>query len=760
MHLTGGGQEHAGGLLSRPSVQRAVVCLVLVCVVGLIYGQVVHHEFLLFDDNHYVNENPMVRRGLSMEGLRYAFGFHSKTYWHPVTWLSHMLDVELFGMDSGMHHLVNAFLHAVNACLLFAFLHTATGAFWPSAAAALLFAVHPLNVDSVAWLAERKNILSSTFWMLCLLAYPWYVRKRTAARYTALALLFVAGLLAKPMLVTLPFVLLLLDYWPLGRISLGRVQERPGKKNGRGAFRLEGEPPGRLLAEKVPLFVLSGASIVVSSVSLRVGGMMVESSLTPMGLRIQNAVVSYSYYIVKLLWPSGLTFYYPFPESALPAWQVIGSLTLVASVSALVLAYARRAPYLVVGWLWYLGTLVPVLGIVQGGLWPQIAERFMYIPAIGLFVCACFGARDLAARSRAAVPAIACAAAVVLVVLSGLSWKQVSYWKDSYIMDLRAIEVNPKNYVALVNLAVYLCNKNRYEEALPYLKKALEAHPTDNVVLSTLARVYRGLGRQEEAMRYLEEAARYDRQGVEARYDLGLYLAEKGDVDRAISQFEQVLGREPHHVLAHYNLGVLMAKKGRLDESERHLRTCLELKPDEVDCLNALGMLLVTRGKPSEAEALFRKALTVDPRNADAQNNLRALAGKKQPGGAGAVPDDSESIRRRLEKEPGNARLLQLLAVRLAGKGDLDGALDALGSYMKLRPDDPAGYYNAACVHAKKGEVDKALDLLGMALDKGFSDWRLIETDPDLDHARTSPRFRRLLEAHRGAGGADGAPRG
>ena len=375
-------------------------------------------------------------------------------------------------------------------------------------------------------------------------------------------------------------------------------------------------------------------------------------------------------------------------------------------------------------------------------------------------MCAGFGARDLAARSRAAVPAIACAAAVVLVVLSGLSWKQVSYWKDSYIMDLRAIEVNPKNYVALVNLAVYLCNKNRYEEALPYLKKALEAHPTDNVVLSTLARVYRGLGRQEEAMRYLEEAARYDRQGVEARYDLGLYLAEKGDVDRAISQFEQVLGREPHHVLAHYNLGVLMAKKGRLDESERHLRTCLELKPDEVDCLNALGMLLVTRGKPSEAEALFRKALTVDPRNADAQNNLRALAGKKQPGGAGAVPDDSESIRRRLEKEPGNARLLQLLAVRLAGKGDLDGALDALGSYMKLRPDDPAGYYNAACVHAKKGEVDKALDLLGMALDKGFSDWRLIETDPDLDHARTSPRFRRLLEAHRGAGGADGAPRG
>ncbi len=750
-------QNLVADLVRKPSVRALAVCIVLFVVVAAIYGQVVHHEFLIFDDNHYVNENPMVRRGLSMDGLRYAFGFHSRTYWHPVTWLSHMLDVEIFGLDPGMHHLVNAFLHALNACLLFAFLLKTTGAFWPSAAVAMLFAVHPVNVDSVAWLAERKNILSTTFWMLCLIAYPWYVVKRTIARYMTLTALFAIGLLTKPMLVTLPCALLLLDYWPLGRIGFQKIPKRQkNSKDSRFGIVLTGETPGRLVLEKAPLLVLSAASVVVSSVSLRMGGMVVSETLTPMALRIQNAVVSYSYYIYKMIWPANLTFYYPFPEAALPAWQVVGSLTLLAALSAAVLSYALRAPYLLVGWLWYLGTLVPVLGIFQGGLWPQIAERFMYVPEVGLFICVCFGARDLAGRFPQARPVLSIGAAVVIVVLSGLSWKQVSYWKDSYIMDLRAIEVNPANYVALVNLAVYLCNHERYADALPYCRDALAVHPTDNVVLSTLARVYKGLGRMDEAMHYLEEAARYDRQGVEARYDLGLYHAEKGDDDRAIVEFEKVLEREPLHGLAHYNLGVLKAKKGLLDDAERHLRECLRLRPDDVDCLNALGMLLINKGRTHEAQAFFQKVLMLAPANAEARKNLQALATSQSPPAGGGRKDEIETLRGMLEKEPDNAKLLQLLAVKLAAAGRYDEALSALEHLVRLRPDDPAGYYNIACVHAKKGDAQKSVDYLGRALDKGFSDWKLIETDPDLDPVRSSPRFRALLQERRGRGAGRG----
>ncbi|MBC2695325.1 MAG: hypothetical protein HF982_08645, partial [Desulfobacteraceae bacterium] len=339
-----------------------LICLFLVIATLAVYWQINYHEFINFDDSLYILQNKQVQKGLTSESISWAFSFTDIAYWHPLTWLSHMLDCQIYGLIPGMHHRTNLILHIVNSILLFFVFQKMTGALWRSAFVATLFALHPLNVESVAWVAERKNVLSTFFWMLTMLAYVHYTTRPGLYRYLLTLLFLMLGLMAKPMLVTLPFVLLLLDYWPLER--------------------LRNQSPFNLILEKIPFFAFSAVSVYISSLSVKYYGIVVSTELVPMQIRIANALVSYVKYIEKMIWPKNLAIFYPFPDT-LPIWQILGAGLFLASISFLVFLNLRKKPYLCMGWLWFLGTLIPVIGLKQAGLWPAMADRWAYVPFVG-----------------------------------------------------------------------------------------------------------------------------------------------------------------------------------------------------------------------------------------------------------------------------------------------------------------------------------------------------------------------------------------
>jgi len=363
-----------------------VVSLFLVVIILVAYWQLPSHEFLSFDDNKYITQNTHVHEGITWKNIAWAFSNTDFGYWHPLTWLSHMFVFQLVGLKFGMHHLTNLFFHIANTLLLFLVLKRMTGELWQSAFVAAMFALHPLNVESVAWASERKNVLSTFFWMLTILTYVKYTESAGFYRYLLVLFVFVLGLMSKPMLVTLPFVLLLLDYWPLCRINLSQscfgYQETNKSIQADSSLLLV----LRLVLEKIPLFILSSICIYFSVLSFQRFNIAISTALVPMKLRIANALVSYVKYITKMVWPQNLTVYYPYPDK-LPAWQVIGAALLLICVTFLALRWVKPKPYFAVGWLWYLGTLVPGVGLVQAGLWPAMADRFTYVPLIGLFIC-------------------------------------------------------------------------------------------------------------------------------------------------------------------------------------------------------------------------------------------------------------------------------------------------------------------------------------------------------------------------------------
>jgi len=374
--------------------------LILIFVTAAAYGQLSECDFVGFDDYVQLVDNPYLHEGITAETIAWAFGFEKFTYWHPLTWLSHMLGFQMFGLNPGMQHLINLFFHIANTLLLFCVLKRMSGAFWQSAFVAGLFALHPLNVESVAWVTERKNVLSTFFWMLTMLAYVCYAARPSVLRYLAVFAALALGLMAKPMLVTMPFVLLLLDYWPLERFQLGRHAGNVSSET--GTFVNSGYQPwpgSRLVAEKIPLLVLAAVSINMSTLSVQNLDTTILTGSVPMKLKISNALVSYVIYIKKMLWPSGLAVLYPYPE-AVPLWQAVGAGLLLAGVTMLVLRKIKLQPYLSVGWLWFIGTFVPVIGLVQVGLWPAMADRFAYVPLVGLFILIAWGISDILSKQR------------------------------------------------------------------------------------------------------------------------------------------------------------------------------------------------------------------------------------------------------------------------------------------------------------------------------------------------------------------------
>jgi protein O-mannosyl-transferase len=574
------------------------VVLILVWATLAVYWDVQNHEFINLDDNLYVTKNRQVTEGVSWDGLLWAFTSRDRTYWHPLTWLSHMMDCHLYGLNSKGHHLNNLLFHLANAVLLFLVLKRMSGELWPSAGVAAVFALHPLNVESVAWIASRKNVLSNFFWMLTLWAYVRYAEKPRLLRYLVVLLLFALGLLAKPMLVTLPFVLLLLDLWPLARFRLlpSWAQATASRRDGGSGFPKQATL--RIIMEKLPLLLLSGASIWVSLGVAEKGGILLPDRMVPMGLRIQNALVSYVVYIRKTLWPHDLSVFVPYPAS-IPLWQSVAAGFFLIVITMLAVRNANRKPYVLVGWLWYMGSLLPVIGLVQQGLWPALADRFMYIPQVGLFIIIAWSIADLWVSSRLTRAVLRLAVAVLFLAIMIVTWVQVTFWRDSVTLFNHALEVTPYNFLGHMNLGTALAERHREAEAIDHFHKALDTgHPRPEQV----------------------------------HFNLGLSYAASGDKDQALWHYHTAARINPRYAEPYIALGTFWLEEKNFEESLRYSFRALEIAKDSAKAHNNVGVALLYQGKPEEAAGHFKEALRIDPGYIIAKKNWERAIGGIAPG--------------------------------------------------------------------------------------------------------------------------------
>jgi tetratricopeptide (TPR) repeat protein len=573
-----------------------------------VYGQVISHQFINLDDDLYIRENPMVIGGLTLKGIAWAFTTFYDSNWHPLTWLSHMVDSQIFGVNAGGHLFVNLLIHVSNTLLLFLFLKRVTGASWRSAIVAALFALHPLHVESVAWAIERKDTLSTFFGLLSLLAYARYAEAPSWRRYTLVALWLSLGLMAKPTLVTWPFVLLLLDYWPLRRLEW-----QPA--DGLGRFAKAWVP---LIREKLPLFCLVAASMVVTYLAQSYVGTraFVEASFL---LRLSNALASYAKYLLLTVWPSGLAINYPFSPGGVPAWQVAAAVALLLAITAIAIREARKRPYLVTGWLWFLGTLVPVIGLVQVGGGRAMADRYYYIPSIGLFMAIIFGLADLALAWRIGRVTIAAASAIVLLILGSLAVLQVSRWRDSVTLFEWTLSVTSNNALIQNQLGVILNRQGKHAEAAAHFTEALRIKPDYFHALANMGWVLRQQGKDAEAISFLQRALTVRPDSADTHRQLGLVLAHQGKKEDALREFVKA---NPNDFDNRVRLGEMLARQAKLSEAISQLSEALRIKPDSADVHNNLGLLLLMTGQPEKSLPHFSAALRLKPDLAVAQDNL------------------------------------------------------------------------------------------------------------------------------------------
>jgi tetratricopeptide (TPR) repeat protein len=588
--------------LKTPLIAVSLVFLVLIAYGGICTRD---SRFIDWDDDEYVLTNSHVRGGadgrgggLSAENVRWAFvAFHSNN-WHPLTWLSLQLDYELFGLESWGYHQTNVILHAAATLVLFLVLHSMTGAVWRSALVAALFAIHPLHVESVAWVAERKDVLSGLFWMLTLWAYGWYARGPSWQRYVLLLAAFAGGLMAKPMLVTLPFVLLLLDYWPLRRIavgiSVGPASVPAGTEAGRDACPTLAIGPtvtpsiGRLLLEKVPLLTLAiGCSILTLHAQEHVKHSLADF---PVHVRILNALLSYVRYLFHMIWPVDLAAFYPHWQERFPVWLGIVSGVAVLAVSVLVLRQRRERPYLAVGWIWYLGTLVPVLGLVQVGM-QALADRYTYIPLVGIFIILAWGGAELAAKWKLTQALQAGIAGAALLACLVLTWNQVLHWRNTILLWGRAVVVTKDNWVAHYNLGVALRRQRLLDEAVHHLQRSAQIEPRH----------------------------------PDTHYQLGLSLVALGRNSEAAEALQAAIAQRADYTLAHFTLGQMRLADGRLTEAVEQFRECVRIHPESVEANAQLGTALLYQGKHIEARPCLEAVLRSSPNHAGAHADLGLL---------------------------------------------------------------------------------------------------------------------------------------
>jgi protein O-mannosyl-transferase len=610
----------------------------LIIATLVVFWPVQNHEFINLDDDEYVFENPNVQSGLTSKSVIWAFTNTSTGNWHPLTWLSHMLDCELFGLNPGSHHFISLLFHLANTLLLFWLLKKITRKPWVSGFVAALFALHPLHVESVAWVAERKDVLSAFFWLLTLGMYVRYIDNPGLSRYLLTLLFFILGLMSKPMLVTLPFVLLLLDYWPLGRIFFGKFKVdtvSPKTKTGHN----QGRSPMYLVLEKAPFFILSAAFSVLAFLAQRNAGAVGSLERFPLESRVANAIVSYARYIEKMVWPQDLAVLYPFPH-LIPTWQVAAAGIFLLGISLFVISFARTRPYLFVGWFWYLGTLVPVIGLVQLGI-QAMADRFTYVPYVGLFIMIAMGVPDIFKGWRHQKTALVVSSLLVLSSSATIAILQVHRWQNSiplfehtlavtsnnFIIHnnlgvvlaqqgkiqeaafhyRQALQIKPDHLESLNNLAIALAQQGNFHEATLYYRQALQIKPDHLEALNNLAIALAQQGNFHEATEYYTRALLINPNFAETRNNLGVALAQQGKTIEASAQFVEALRIKPTYAEAHYNLGNVLAQEGKFQEAIGHFTQALRIKPNYVDALFSLGLAYATIGNRQSALEEYKK---------------------------------------------------------------------------------------------------------------------------------------------------------
>lgn len=678
-----------------------LVCALLTIATLVTYSSILGNDFINYDDPDYVTANDVVKNGLRWEGIKWAFTTGHASNWHPMTWLSHMLDITLFGLKPWGHHLTNLLLHTINTILLFLLLRQMTGALWRSAVVAALFALHPLHVESVAWVAERKDLLSALFGILTLIAYVRYVDKAKGQSpnaktwYGAALGLFACGLMSKPMLVTWPFVLLLLDVWPLERIE-------------RSACNVQRSTVKRLVTEKLPFLALVVASCVITVLVQAKGGAVTTAINLPLSDRLENAVASYLKYLGKTIWPTNLAIFYPHPETRYPIseqwpwWAIAGALACLIGFSALAFRQRRQQPYLATGWFWYVGTLVPVIGIVQVGT-QALADRYTYIPLIGIFIAGVWGWHKLTTRFSAQLFISPTLAIMIVFACAFLSQKQITHWQNSFTIFQHTVAVTRHNAPAQSNLGTEYVKRGEVEEGIKHFKAALEADPHFADAAYSLGLVEQNRGNLASAADYYQDAIRRRPDHVNSQHNLGAVLWLQGQTREAELQFRETLRLNPNHLEANANLGNLLLGLRKPAESQPYLLTALQLKPGYPQALLGLALSYKMQGQLVQAAEQFRQIIAVEPGNLEAVLNLGvALVGLSQTNEAVPYFNQVTQTKPQLFEE-----LLQT-AKTLAAQGRMEAALDQVTAAACLKPDNVNAVELLAQFQAQTGRLGDA----------------------------------------------------
>jgi protein O-mannosyl-transferase len=664
----------------------AGLCVVLAAITFAVFGQTLQHEFVNYDDGDFVYENPVVTQGLTLKGIVWVFTHRTFAIYHPLTMFSLMADHQLYGLHAGGYHFTNVLLHTASVILLFLILRQMTGALWRSAFVAAVFAIHPLRVESVAWVAERKDVLSAFFFMLTLGAYVRYVRKPDSpGRYLVVAAAFVLALLSKPTVLTLPFVLLLLDYWPLRRF------EQPRKLS-------------RLILEKIPLLALAaGACAVAVLVS--------EHLIIPEGnfsipARLGNALVYYAIYLRQMVWPAGLAVPYLSPHNGVQPWEMALAGALLAGLSAVAWGERRRRPWLLMGWLWYLGMLTPMIGIKPVGAFAR-ADRYTYLPQIGIYVALTW----LVAEWRMSRVALGSLMAGVLAVLMVCAWKQTAYWQNSETLWTHTLACTTDNYIAHNNLGGDLLGQGRVDEAINHFLNALQLKPDFAKAHYNLGLAFFRKGRVDEAIAQYQEALHINSSYADEHRNRGLALARKGRLDEAITQYQQEQQINPDLAEVHYNLGNALLQQGKVDEAITQYQQALEINPDCAEAHYNLGVALFQTGKVDEAITHFQVTLQINPDYADGHRNLGLALARK-----GRTDEAITQYQQALKTRPDHAEAHYNLGNALLQKGRTEEAISQYQEALQIKPTDSTiqnslAWLLATCPQASLRNGNKAVEL-------------------------------------------------
>jgi tetratricopeptide (TPR) repeat protein len=680
------------------ALRDVFICLALLLVTLGVYGQVAHFDFVNYDDPDYTTENPHIREGPTSANVEWAFTSSYAANWFPLTWISHMLDRKFFGSDAGRQHLTNLALHLLSTLLLFGLFKRMTGWSAASGFVAFAFALHPLHIESVAWIAERKDVLSALFWFLTIWVYLNYVERPGVWRYLLVAVAFGCALMSKSMAVTLPFALLLLDAWPLRRFASltgGEPVRSPTLTGGAGSVSRgsraghadEGTRPTTwpkvthgargLVIEKLPLIAMAIAVSIVTFLVQRGGGAVLDN--IPLGLRVANALNSYGVYVLKFFWPSKLAVFYPYEP--IPVWQAALAAVALAAITAFAIQRRQTQPYLAVGWFWYLGTLAPVIGLIQVGVQAR-ADRYTYIPSIGLAIMLAWGFENLVAGRRWVGPPLAAIAVLVCAAWATLTWQDLKYWHDSITLFQRAIAVTPDNYLAYSNLGAAFRQAGRSGEAIASYERALSIKPHFADAHDGLGETLTAEGRLDEGMAHLAEAVRLEPESVTAHVNLGSGFSKSGRAREAADQYRIALQLDPESAEGHCGLGVALAEQDRLQEALPQLFEAVRIKPDYADGYYNLGRVLGLLGRADEAMTQFLAAIRLQPENAEAHYNLgTALATR------GRMSDAADQFRIAVNIKPDYVNARFNYASALANLEHYDEAIPQFQAILRLKPD-------------------------------------------------------------------------